>query len=44
MNLFWMLQVVDHDFGRAKNFVAPLVTSLKHLQDGVVCLGRIVAL
>jgi hypothetical protein len=44
VNLFWMLQVVDDDFGRTKNFIAPLVTSLKHLQDGVVGLGRIVAL
>jgi hypothetical protein len=42
--LFCVLQVIDHDFGRAKDLLTPPVTALKHLQDGVVGLSRIVAL
>jgi hypothetical protein len=39
-----MRQVINHHFGRSKNLLASPVTALAHLQDGVVGLGRIVAL
>jgi hypothetical protein len=39
----WKRQVVHHHFGRANTF-APPVATLNHFEDGVVGLGRIMAL
>ena len=44
MGLLCVFHFINHNFGRAKDLVAPPVTTLEHLQDGVVGLGRIVAL
>ena len=44
MALLCVLQVVDHDFGRAKDLLTSAITALVHLQDGMVGLGRVIAL
>jgi hypothetical protein len=44
VDLFCVLQVIDHNFGRAKDLLTSPITALEHLQDGVVGLGRIMAL
>jgi hypothetical protein len=37
-------QVIHHDFGRAQNLRPAPVTTLKHIKNRVVCLGRIMPL
>ncbi len=39
-----MCQVINHHFGRSKDFLTSPVTALEHLKDGVVGLGRVMAL
>jgi hypothetical protein len=42
--LFCIFQVIDHNFGRAKDVLTSPIAALEHLQDGAVGLGRIAAL
>ena len=44
MGLLCVFHFINHNFGRAKDFVAPPVTTLEHLKDRLVGLGRIVPL
>jgi len=44
MGLLCVFHFINHNFGRAKDLVAPPVTTLEHLKDGLVGLGRIVPL
>ena len=39
-----MRQVIDDHFCRSKDLFALPVTALEHLQDGMIGMGRIVAL
>ncbi len=39
-----MCQIIYHHFGRSKDFFTSPVTALEHLKDGMIGLGRVVAL
>ena len=44
MGVFGRRQIIDHNFGRPENFRPSPVTALCNFQDGVIKLGRIMAL